>query len=66
METRISKMEHKSEEYLKINPSGQVPAIKDGDFCLSESHSILRYLAESRGCPDNWYPKDLKKRAIVD
>ena len=26
----------------------------------------MRYLADSRGTPDNWYPKDLKKRAQVD
>ena len=47
-----------------------MPAIKetkDGeDFILGESHAILRYLADTRGAADNWYPKDLKKRAKVD
>lgn len=26
--------EHKTENYLKINPIGKIPAIKDGDFCV--------------------------------
>ena len=38
----------------------------DGDFILAESHSILRYIAETRKLPDHWYPKDLKQRARVD
>ena len=32
----LFKGEHKTEEYLKINPAGKVPAIKCGDFTLSE------------------------------
>ena len=28
--------EQTSEAYLKINPFGKVPAIKDGDFCIAE------------------------------
>lgn len=42
--TRLAKLEHRSEEFKKINPMMQVPAMKDGEFCLSESHAILRYL----------------------
>ena len=63
--------EHKKPEFLAINPSGAVPAIKEeipgtADFLLNESHAILRYLADSRGVADNWYPKDLRKRANVE
>ena len=43
-------------EYLKINPVGKVPVIKDGDFILFESNSILRYLARSRNVKDSFYP----------
>ena len=44
----------------------QVPAMKDGDFILSQSHAILKYLHASRNWPDHWYPTDPKKRAKVD
>ena len=63
-------MEHKTDEFLRINPAGQVPAIKEENgndvWLLSESHAILRYLADSRQVADHWYPKDLKTRAMVD
>ena len=66
VETRIAKMEHKSPEFLKINPEGQVPAIDDGGFCLAESHAILRYLCQTRAVSAQWYPSDAKQRAKVD
>ena len=36
----------KSAEYKGINPNGQVPALKDGDFALWESMAINLYLAK--------------------
>jgi glutathione S-transferase len=62
----FQKGEHKAPDYLKVNPKGQVPSISDGDFNLSESATILRYLATTRKTPDHWYPADPKKRARVD
>jgi glutathione S-transferase len=38
--------------------------LEDGDFRLTESAAILRYLAEKVGSPA--YPKDLKQRARVN
>ena len=38
------KEEHKTPEYLKINPNGLVPTMVDNDFVLYESHAIMRYL----------------------
>ena len=35
----------KNEEYMKINPKGRIPAIKDGDYVLDESIAISRYVA---------------------
>jgi glutathione S-transferase len=35
---------NKDPDYLAMNPNGLVPTIKDGDFILWESNSIMRYL----------------------
>ena len=40
----FSKGEHKSAEYLKLNPRGKVPTLKDGDFAIHESLAIMAYL----------------------
>lgn len=34
----------KKPEYLKLNPRGKVPTLKDGDFVLCESLAIMAYL----------------------
>jgi glutathione S-transferase len=55
---------HHGEAYAKRNPNRLVPLLEDGDLVLSESASILRYLAAKSDSPA--YPKDLKQRAKVD
>ena len=49
---------------LPINPNRLVPVLEDGDFRLTESSAILKYLADKIGSPA--YPKDLKQRAKVN
>ncbi|XP_065858258.1 glutathione S-transferase T1-like [Euphorbia lathyris] len=62
----LTKKQHKSPEFLEINPMGQVPAMVHGDFKLFESHAILTYLvAAFPQVADNWYPSDIKQRAKV-
>jgi len=53
-------------EFKKINALRLLPVIDENGFILSESHTIMRYLCDSRGLPDHWYPKDLKKRALMN
>ena len=40
---------NKDPEYAAMNPNGLVPTIKDGDFVLWESNSIMRYLNAKYG-----------------
>lgn len=65
-EINVFKGAHYSEEYQKINSLGLIPAIDDDGFYLSESPTILRYLVTTRNVPEKWYPKDPKKRAVID
>jgi glutathione S-transferase len=44
--TDLSKGEHKSPEYLTINPMGKVPALRDGEATLAEAAAICAYVAE--------------------
>ncbi len=55
---------HHQEPYASINPNRQVPTLVDGDFILSESSAILKFLAEKFDLAA--YPKDLRKRAKVN
>jgi glutathione S-transferase len=55
---------HLQPAYAAINPSCLVPVLEDGDFKLTESSAILKYLADKIGSPA--YPKDLKARAKVN
>ena len=56
--------EHLQPAYETINPSKLVPVLEDGDFRLTESSAILKYLADKVNSPA--YPKDLQKRARVN
>ncbi|MFL6051079.1 MAG: glutathione S-transferase family protein [Gaiellales bacterium] len=51
--------------YADINPLMGIPTLQDGDLVLSESHAILRYLA-NRERRDDLYPADPPARARVD
>lgn len=37
---------HKSPEYLKLNPTGRIPVLVDGDFVLYESAAICLHLSD--------------------
>lgn len=52
-------------EFLHLNPNGMVPVIKDGDFVLWESNSIIRYLVSRYGGA-HLYPSEPQARARID
>jgi glutathione S-transferase len=43
----FSKHEQRSEDYLKINPKGRVPALSTGKGILTETPAILTFIAQS-------------------
>jgi len=55
---------HLREPYATINPNRLIPLLEDGDFRLTESSAILKYLADKIDSPA--YPKDIKERARVN
>ncbi|QRN97566.1 glutathione S-transferase family protein [Archangium violaceum] len=42
----FEKREHKTPEFLKINPAGKLPALVDGDARVFEGAAICMYIAE--------------------
>ena len=65
-EIQLGKQEHLSDEFLKLNPQHTLPTIDDNGFILTDSHAIICYLADKYAKDDSLYPKDLKKRALVN
>ncbi|KAF2901870.1 hypothetical protein ILUMI_04311 [Ignelater luminosus] len=64
---KLREGEHLSEEYKnEVSRFQKVPVIKDGDFTLTESIAILRYLSREKQISDQWYPKNSKAQARVD
>ncbi|KAF6733667.1 Glutathione S-transferase theta-1 [Oryzias melastigma] len=55
-----------SEEFAKLSIVKKVPVLKDGDFVLTESTAILKYLARKCLVADHWFPADLRQQALVN
>jgi glutathione S-transferase len=62
----LSRRQHLSAELLAVNPRHQVPAFRDGDFCLSEATAIIRYLAETSNVGSQWLGSSTRERARVN
>ena len=55
--------EHKSQEYLALNPNGKVPTLVDGGRTLWESAAIMCHLA-ARSDSDLW-PQDGRQTEVI-
>ncbi|WP_116599025.1 glutathione S-transferase family protein [Primorskyibacter marinus] len=49
-------LEHKSPEFLQLNPLGQLPVIEDEGKVLRDAQAILTYLAVKYDASGLWYP----------
>ena len=64
----LAKGEHRTPEFLKLNPAGLIPVIVDQDgpggkpLTLAQSGAIILYVAEKAG---RFMPKDAVRRAMA-
>jgi len=56
IEVDLFKKAQKDEDFLKLNPFGQLPVLDDDGTLISDSNSILVYLAKKFG-QTNWLPE---------
>jgi glutathione S-transferase len=60
----LMKAEHKSPEFLALNPFGQVPVLVDGETIVADAQAMLVYLARQYG-NEQWLPLDAEPLARV-
>jgi len=56
--------QHKTGEFLAMNPFGQVPVLKDGEAVIRDSQAILVYLARQYG-GTTWWSEDAATLANI-
>lgn len=57
--------QHRTAEYLQLNPNGKVPLLDDDGFLLWESHAIMQYLSDQTP-GQTIYPTAVRARADVN
>lgn len=63
----MDKGEHTSSAMKKISPEGLLPALKEGDLCLSRAQAIAKYMISEEVKGSDFYPDDdLKSRIKID
>lgn len=60
----LAKGQHKSPDYLAVNPNGKVPALVDGDIKIWESNAIMCHLAH-RAKSDLWPLDPIKQIEVL-
>jgi len=63
VEIDLATGQHKSPQFLKLNPNGQVPVLDDDGFILFESLAINLYLAKKHG--GGVAPASLEEEALM-
>ncbi len=61
----LMKGAHKSPEFVKLSPFGQVPVLDDNGTIVFDSNAILVYLATRYDADRRWLPRDPKGQADV-
>ncbi|OAI19409.1 glutathione S-transferase [Methylomonas koyamae] len=56
--------QHKTEDFLRLNPRGQIPVLEDAGALIWDSSAILLYLARQYG-GEQWLPLAAKPMAEV-
>ena len=56
----------RTSEYLAMNPNGRIPTIRDGNFILWESNTIVRYLCRRYDRTGHLLPQSLQDCALAD
>jgi glutathione S-transferase len=57
--------QHKSPDFLKLNPNGQVPVLDDDGFILYESFAINLYLTKQYGGGSTLAPRSTQEEALM-
>jgi len=60
------KGEHRTPEFLAMNPNARFPVLVEGDFVVFESNAICKYIINRTGRATPLYPSDVRVRAHVD
>jgi len=56
VELDAKKLEHRTPQYLTINPHGKVPGLSDGDLTFFESGAIVLHLGDKHGVEKQLWP----------
>jgi glutathione S-transferase len=54
-----------SPEFLRLNPLGQIPVLRDGEILIADSNAILVYLAKRYAPTSQWLPEEALAAARV-
>jgi glutathione S-transferase len=57
--------EHKNDQYLALNPFGEIPIFEDVHLRLRDAQAILVYIAKKYDPTHAWYPEDAESEGRI-